>query len=189
MPALDTMRPTALSAVVEFASVDEFLDACTQSTFNLLAYEARRSFVLTLGAIFERQLRIWSRVHFTGVHEAGIPKENFYPLLNATVAKHGIDLTRYEIGAGLRELYSLANAVRHGDGTAVAELRKTTPHLWPNLTPEAIEKCNAMLIWSEAIQLADVDLSRYAAAMTRFWGLADRMQGAMIDACTLSEYH
>ena len=109
-------------------------------------------------------------------------------MLRAAAAKHGIDLSRYDIGRNIRELYSLANAVRHGDGTAVEELQRTAPHLWPGLTPEAIERCNAMAIWSEAIQLSDEDLARYATAIARFWGLADREQGAMIDARTPSEY-
>jgi hypothetical protein len=188
-PALATMQPGAPSTITEFASVSEFLNASAKSTFNLLAYEARRSFALTLGAIFERQLRIWARVHFTASEEASIPDKKFYPLLDATVAKHGLDLRRYAIGTGIRELYLLANAVRHGDGFAVTELRSTASQLWPDLTPSAIEKCHAMAIWSEAIQLSDADLTRYAEATTRFWGIADRVPGAMIDALTRSEFH
>ncbi|OYW67104.1 MAG: hypothetical protein B7Z40_08695 [Bosea sp. 12-68-7] len=183
-PALATLRPSSPNTVTEFASVTEFLDACTQSTFNLLAYEARRSFALTLGAIFERQLRIWSRVHSTAPRDL----THFDPMLKAAAAKHRIDLSRYDVGRILRELYLLANAVRHGDGTAVEELRKTALHLWPGLSLEAVERCNAMSIWSEAIQLSDDDLARYATAIARFWGLADREQGAMIDAHTPSEY-
>ena len=47
-----------------FTSQIEFLKNCEKATSNLLAYEARRSFALTLSALFERQMRMWARVHF-----------------------------------------------------------------------------------------------------------------------------
>jgi hypothetical protein len=45
----------------EFTSMDEFLDNAAKQTSNLLAYETRRAFALTLAAVFERQLRLSSR--------------------------------------------------------------------------------------------------------------------------------
>jgi len=150
----------------------------------MLAYEARRSFALTLGGLFERQLRIWARSHSAAPDELN----HFNPMLKAAARRHGIDLGRYDVGRDIRELYLLSNAVRHGDGSGTNELRKTSKHLWPELAPEAHAQCEAMSIWSEAIQLTDDDLRRYAAAVCRFWGLADREQGAMIDARTPSEF-
>ena len=56
-PTLAALQPEQLSTVTEYSSVSEFLAASTTSTSNMLAYEARRSFALTLGGLFERQLR------------------------------------------------------------------------------------------------------------------------------------
>lgn len=183
-PTLAALQPEQRNTVTEFSSVSEFLDACTTNISTMLAYEARRSFALTLGGLFERQLRIWSRAHSIAPDDLRF----FNPMLKAAAAKRGIDLGRYDVGRSIRELYSLANAVRHGAGSAVEELKKTARHLWPDLLPEAIEQCDSMSIWSEAIQLSDKDVARYATAVARFWGLADREQGAMIDARTPSEY-
>jgi len=187
-PTLAALQPTPRVQTLEFASIAEFLDACTTTTATMLAYEARRSFALTLGGLFERQLWIWSRAHFTADDKQGMEKQTFFPLLQATARKHRISLHWFGIGEDIRELYLVANAVRHGDGSSIAELRLKAGHLWPSMTDRQAEQCDAMGIWSEAIQIADVDLGRYVEAVCRFWGLADREQGAMIDPLLESVY-
>ncbi|MGA2792519.1 MAG: hypothetical protein ABSE69_03145 [Roseiarcus sp.] len=163
----------------KFASLDEFLDNCEKQTSNLLTHEARRSFALTLSALFERQLRIWARVHFPEKAEARTLA--FDPLLTKTAVLHGLDLATASAGDTLRELHSLANAVRHGEGPAVDGLWERTPRFWSHLTNAAAEACKEQGILSEFIQITDNDFVRYIRAVTRFWGLADREPNAIVD--------
>jgi hypothetical protein len=165
----------------EFTSLDEFLDNCEKQTSNLLAYEARRSFALTLSALFERQLRLWARVHFSEEDRRGLPALKFGPLLTKTIELHGLDLETAFVASSIRELHLLANAVRHGEGWAVDALRKLTHHFWSHLTDAEAEACNERGALSEFIQITDSDFVRYIRALTRFWGLADHEPNAVID--------
>jgi hypothetical protein len=165
----------------EFASQDEFLDNCEKKTSNLLAYEARRPFALTLAALFERQLRLWTRVHFPDPEKSELPDLKFQPLLTKTVDRHGLDIATASVGDTIRELQLLANALRHGDGGAVRKLRKRARRFWGHLTDVAVEQCEERGVLSECIQITDADFVLYIRALTRFWGLADREPNAVID--------
>jgi len=76
----------------EFTSQDEFLDNCQKQTSNLLAYEARRSFALTLSALFERQLRVWARVLFPKEERIRDGSMKFEKLLTKAGNHREIDL-------------------------------------------------------------------------------------------------
>jgi len=167
----------------EFTSLDEFLDSGEMQTSNLLAYEARRSFALTLSALFERQLRMWARVHFREEEKAGVAKLEFDKVLVRTANLHGLDLATVSVGDAICELHLLANVVRHGDGGgSLDKLWERYPHFWNHLTKAAAKDCKEQFILSESIQITDGDLVGYIRAVTRFWGLADREPNAVIDA-------
>ena len=165
----------------EFTSQDEFLDNCEKHTSNLIAYEARRSFALTLSALFERQLRVWARVHFPEDEKAGVGSMEFEKLLTKTADRHAIDLAAASAGDAIRELYLLANAVRHGDGRSCNVLWERTRRFWRHMSDAAAEDCKQRSILSEFVQITDEDFVRYIRAVTRFWGLADREFGAIVD--------
>jgi hypothetical protein len=166
-----------------FTDWEEFLDCTEKATSNLVAYEARRSFALTLAALFERQLRMWARAHSPDAHKAGISDAPFDNLLRKTAAAHAVDLEGGAVGRTIAELHLLANAVRHGDGRSAGKLESVAPHLWPGraegVAPLADQSVRSAL--SDGIQISDGDFDRYIRALTRFWGLADREQGAQTD--------
>jgi hypothetical protein len=176
LPLYDDVKTGGIAA-----SMHELLDNAEKSTSNLLAFEARRCFALTLAGVFERQLRIWVRSHVHEAEKAGVATRKFQPLLEEAGARHGLDLGTNKVGQAIEELYLLANAVRHGDGPSVGKLRAYAPHLWQYPTVVHATQSEEQAILSEGIQVADADFIRYMRAVTRFWGLADREFGAIID--------
>ncbi|MCA0035327.1 hypothetical protein [Mesorhizobium sp. B263B2A] len=162
-------------------SMTEFLDHAEMHTSNLLAFEARRCFALTLDGLFERQLRIWVRVHVPESQRARVAAVLFDPLIQETAERHSLDLKTGEVGSTIGELHVVANVVRHGDGRAVKKLRQLAPHLWKYADNTIATKSEEQSILSEGIQLSDADFARYMRAVTRFWGLADREPGAVVD--------
>ena len=162
-------------------SLSEFLDCAQTHTSNLLAFEARRCFALTIAGLFERQLRIWARVHVPNDQRAGVAKKEFIKLFHNAGVRHGLDLKTKEVGSAIEELHLLANAVRHGDGDALDKLRARAPHLWRYADSTAATKSEEQSILSEAIHLSHGDFARYMRAVTRFWGLADREGAAVVD--------
>jgi hypothetical protein len=178
VPVLNELQPHANTIEAgEFRSMDEFLDNAEKLTSNLIAYEARRCFALTLAAIFERQLRCWAQSH-------GILKTKFDDLVKRIAATLTLDLEAGSVNQTIKELHLLANAVRHGEGYSANKLWKLAPHLWPPLGEAPSlrlgEKLGRLHL-SERIEVSDTDLFRYIRSLTRFWGLADREQGALID--------
>lgn len=164
------------------ASMTEFLEQAKMHTSNLLAFEARRCFALTLDGLFERQLRIWVRVHVPENQRARVGVILVNPLIQEAAERHGLDLKTGEVGSTIEELHVVANVVRHGDGRAVKKLRQLAPHLWKYADNAISTKSEEQSILSEGIQLSDADFARYMRAVMRFWGLADREPGAVVDA-------
>lgn len=59
-PALAEFAPTVdVDIIGETTDIDQFLERARINTHNLLCHELRRTFALVLGALFERQLRLW----------------------------------------------------------------------------------------------------------------------------------
>jgi hypothetical protein len=162
-------------------SMAVLLEHAEKHTSNLLAFEARRCFALTLGGLFERQLRIWARVHVPEDQRAGVAGLPFHRLVKEAGSRHGLDLDTKGVGRAIEELHLLANAVRHGEGRSLDKLRRYAPHLWRYASGEDAAKSAARSILSEGIQPSDHDFLRYIRATTRFWGLADREWGAVVD--------
>jgi hypothetical protein len=181
LATLSELRSHENVKVGEFNSMDEFFDNAEKHTFNLVAYEARRCFALTLAAIFERQLRIWARKHFSETEKAGVSGMKFNNLLRKTAGIHALNLESAEVRKTIIELHLLGNAVRHGDGDSLDKLWKQTPHLWPHSTEAAAMKSKEQSLLSEEIRISDNNFVCYIRALTRFWGLADHAAGAVID--------
>jgi hypothetical protein len=159
-----------------FTSQTEFLENCEKATSNLVAYEARRSFALTLSALFERQLRMWARVHFPTDQTDDLKKMPFSQVLETVVELQDLGEATSSLHATIYELHLLANAVRHGDGPSAEKLWALSPRFWRQVTvqPAPSER-------SELIQITDDDFVGYIRTIVRFWGLADREPFAVVD--------
>ncbi|MBN9254811.1 MULTISPECIES: hypothetical protein [unclassified Mesorhizobium] len=182
LPALDNLPlHSGVKTSGLAASMAEFLEHAQMHTSNMLAFEARRSFALTLDGLFERQLRIWARVHVSEDRRAGIATVEINKLVRGVGLRHGLDLETGQVRVTIEELHLLGNAVRHGDGGSLTKLRDRAPHLWRYADNTVAAKSEEHAILSEGIQLSDNDFMRYMRAVTRFWGLVDREPGAMVD--------
>lgn len=182
LPALGTLPLyDGVKTSGSVASMTEFLEQAEMHTSNLLAFEARRCFALTLAGLFERQLRIWARVHVPEEQRANMADRKFELMVQEAGIRHGLDLRTKGAGRAIEELHLLGSAVRHGDGRAVGKLRALAPHLWRYSDNTIATKSEEQSILSEGIQPSDDDFIRYMHAVTRFWGLADREPGAVVD--------
>jgi len=157
-----------LKMPAEFTSIDEGLEFYAKHTTNLVSYEARRCFALTLVSIFERQLQQWAYDHFPEEENTKVAGSYTFNALVKATSEH-YDLTSIDEYSSIREtieeLRLLANAVRHGDGPSLKELRRRAPRLW-QATPTDILR-------TDEIKLLNRDFIRYIDALGRFWALAD----------------
>ncbi len=181
VPALVELKSDHDGKARSFNSWKAFLDSAQKLTTRMLAFEARRCFALSLNGLFERQLRVWARADAERSKWPLLAKMEFEKLLYDTAAKRGIDLLNRELGQMLVELHLLANVVRHGDGTSVSKLRLVAPHFWEELKDDA-DDFEDMFLLSENIQPSDDVIKGYVRALVRFWGLADREFGSVVDA-------
>jgi hypothetical protein len=147
--------------------VDEetFFAIAAAATHNLLSQEARRMFALTLGAIFERQLRFWL-IHAASERKKEIQTAQYQCLFDLVAELKGVDMRATPTGAVILELWEATSAIRHGDGRATKQLSNIAPHLLQPSTPESPEGRFA------TVRIRDADLERYYGALMTFWGAA-----------------
>ena len=138
------------------------------NSHNALCYEARLSFTLTLGALFERNLRLWLSVGQTALR----------PLIEradrATLVKHIVDIKGATTAsmfqtANLIELWELVSTARHGDGPAARRLKALNPALWSHQDAETQIHYESVGLRAYAIRVHDADLERYFGATISFW--------------------
>ncbi|WP_152013620.1 MULTISPECIES: hypothetical protein [unclassified Bosea (in: a-proteobacteria)] len=156
----------------------ELLDQLTLHIDNHTAQEARRSFALLLCGLFERQLRSWARIILPDENRRAVAKWPFVDLLHRTAHSAEIDLQIDDVGDTIEELFLLANAVRHGDGTSCTALYARSPRFWDHLDDHSIAITGDIEMLSEAIRVKEKDIRRYTRVLAQFWGLADNLQGA-----------
>ncbi|NKL24790.1 hypothetical protein [Rhizobium leguminosarum] len=176
-----TMDALALHPVLEHGeagSMDEFLDRAATQVDNYTANEAAKSFVLTLAAVFERQLSIWAKAKgLTDAAKLRVFQEQL--LFCAGVAS--IDLAIDDLGAELTEMFTVANVVRHGEGPSCERLRVMAPTLWSDTAVDYVDLVPGPRLASEHLRIRKNDLIRYIRATTRFWGRADPLPMAVTD--------
>ncbi len=182
VPALHELRSDHDGKGRTFDSWEAFLDGAEKLTTRMLAFEARRCFALSLHGLFERQLRVWARAGAEKGEWLMLAKIEFEKLLCDTAASRDIDLVARDLGRVLVELHLLANVVRHGDGVSVNRLKAIAPHFWGELEDADAQEFEDRFLLSENVWPSDQIIRGYARATVRFWGLADREFGSVVDA-------
>ncbi|WP_288192716.1 hypothetical protein [uncultured Phyllobacterium sp.] len=176
-----TMDALALHPVLEHGqagSMDEFLDRTATQVDNYTANEAAKSFVLTLAAVFERQLSIWAKAKgLTDAAKLRVFQEQL--LFCAGVAS--IDLAIDDLGAELTEMFTVANVMRHGEGPSCERLRVMAATLWSDTAGDYVDLVPGPRLASENLRIRKNDLIRYIRATTWFWGRADPLPMAVTD--------
>jgi hypothetical protein len=164
-------------AVVEFApgpdmiggaatDEDESFARAAAYTHNALCWEVRRTFGLTIGALFERQLRSWL-LSRAPERRREIGRARLHDLM-PLVEEIGGFILDAEIVGDLRELWLVANAVRHGEGPSLSELAKAMPGLWEGSSVPEAGHVQSM----DKMRLKACNLHRYTHAVMKFWRAA-----------------
>jgi len=177
-PAIDSLVLHPVLERGEASSMDEFLDRAAAQVDNYTANEAAKSFVLTLAAVFERQLSIWTGS--SGLID-GAKLRGFQEQLLACAQLASVDLAIDDLGAELIEMFTVANVVRHGEGPSCERLRSMAPALWSDTAGDYIDLLPGPRLPSESLRVRSNDLVRYIRATTRFWGRADPLPMAVTD--------
>lgn len=180
LPGLEA--PTHDRLVTGFAaSLDQFLDRAAAQIDNYTANEAAKAYTLILAGVFERQLSLWARA----IHEEGLADMSrmtgFEALLAGCAAHAAVDLDHDGLGAGLTQMFFVANVVRHGEGRSCKRLRTMAPNLWDETAEDYHDLLPGETMASEALRVRRLDLLRYIASTERFWGLADPLPMAVTD--------
>lgn len=181
LPGLDALAVHPRPERGEAATLDAFLDRAAAQVDNYTANEAAKAYVLTLAAVFERQLSVWARACQTEGRGDFLRIRGFEALLTGCADQAGIDLQRDRLGSDLNQMFLVANVVRHGDGRSCETLRAAAPELWETDAPDYLDLLPGEAVVSEHLRMRKNDLIRYIRATTRFWGLADPLPMAVTD--------
>jgi hypothetical protein len=177
-PTMDSLVLHPVLEHGEASSMDEFLDRAAAQVDNYMANEVAKSFVLTLGAVFERQLSIWAGAKgLTDAAKLRVFQEQL--LFCAGVAS--IDLAIDDLGAELIEMFTVANVVRHGEGPSCERLRVMASALWSDTACDYVDLVPGPRLPSEKLRIRKNDIIRYIRVTTRFWGRADPLPMAVTD--------
>lgn len=162
-------------------TLDQLLDRAAAQVDNYTANEAAKAYVLTLAAVFERQLSIWSRSIQHAPPAKTSRARGFEDLLSVCAQYAGIDLEQNGLRVDVIQMFTVANVVRHGEGRSCEKLRIDAPELWETNALDYYDVLPGAPQPSEQLRVRNNDLVRYISATTRFWGLADAQPGAVID--------
>jgi hypothetical protein len=166
--ALVEFVPTDDIGGLETADMDAFLEAARVNTHNALCHEMRRTFALTVGALFERQLRSWLSGKMPTATKK-VQKAKWPELIKLAESVVGSSIGT-DLEADLEALWSVANAVRHGNGPTATTLLDTVPKFWDQARMKPDLKWKADLVGN--MRIGDAQLERYATAVMKFWHLA-----------------
>jgi hypothetical protein len=70
----------------------------------------------------------------------------------------------------LNTLWSVANAVRHGNGPSATQLLDAAPQFWDQARTKTDSRWQSDLVGN--MRIGDAQLHRYARAVMEFWHLA-----------------
>lgn len=160
-------------------SIEISLDMARAQTENHTANEAAKAFALVLAGLFERQMRIWIRSRRPINLHPKISDLQFKVLLAECALDAKVDLAAHRLGHILEEMFLVANVFRHGDGRSSKNLSDHSPELWNYHDSRYRDILPVNSDESEKLLLQPRDLARYATACSRFWGNADKLDGAV----------
>lgn len=181
LPGLNALPIHAELCPGEVPSINDLLVKAEAQVDNYTASEGAKAYTLVLAGLFERQLRIWARGNRRGSLREKAGKEKFRSLLTDCAREFGVDLEYRRVGRTLVEMFLVANVFRHGDGPSLADLRHQSPDLWIYERSRYVDLLPPNEDESEKLLLEPDDVVRYATSSARFWGLADKLSGAIVD--------
>ncbi|HDR9053168.1 TPA: hypothetical protein QDB02_000865 [Burkholderia vietnamiensis] len=177
-PGLDALPIHPELQFGETTSLDEFLDRAAAQVDNYTANEAAKAYSLTLAGLFERQVRIWGRALRVTMTATKQGREPFLEYLALCTKTGDVELSS-DLREDIKEMFLVANAYRHGDGSSATDLKKFSPRLWVYAPSKYVDVLPSNEEVSEQLLLQPADVIRYARACARLWGYADKLPMAM----------
>ncbi|MCK4205434.1 hypothetical protein J3U99_11715 [Brucella pituitosa] len=141
--------------------------ACDNS-HNSLCYEMRLSFALTIGAAFERNLRLWLSFGQGELKQVIERADRRSLFKHVAEIKGPIAALKIE-SADIIELWELVSTARHGDGPAAVRLRSLNPSLWSHQDISTQVEYDRAGLRAYAVRVKDSDIERYLDATIDFW--------------------
>lgn len=135
---------------------------------NALCYEARLSFALTVGATFERYLRLWLSLASPDLR-LKIERADRSTLIAFVEELKGPAVATRAQCADLIELWELVSTARHGNGPSTGRLRLINPELWSHDDAVMQDRYTAAGLRAHRLRVKDWDLERYFTAAIGFW--------------------
>lgn len=148
-------------------------DIARDNSHNALCYEMRLSFALTIGAAFERNLRLWVSLGRDELRPE-IERANRPTLFKLVAELKGTKAASMIQVTDVFELWELVSIERHGDGPAVKRLRALRPELWSHRDTETQVVYDRVGLREYSLRVKDTDLERYFDATIGFWDSASR---------------
>jgi hypothetical protein len=164
-PVLVDLQPMEVVGAGAVGPVDEntFFESARAVTHNALCQEARKAFALTVGAVFERHIRVWLS-HAAPLRTNEIQTaRGLSELIRLTKEVKLVDVTALPFVPDLEELWEVVNALRHGEGRATNKLAAIAPSLFPDPVFPPDNRFTPVVI-------SDADFERYYCATMNFWG-------------------
>lgn len=164
--ALNQLRPVPREQVGgPTASISQIAH---NNSHNSLCYEMRLSFALTIGAAFERNLRLWLSLGREELRPK-IERANRTSLLKYFAELKGPCVASILQSADIVELWELVSTARHGDGPAAKRLKALNPELWSHQDRATQLIYDKVGLRAHSIRIRDADLERYFDATIGFW--------------------
>lgn len=165
----------------DLGSLDAGLGRAAAQVDAYTRNEAAKAFVLVLSAMFERQLRQWALHLFQQPRKPDVGRQNLAALLDESISEAGLDGSTGAVRETLMEAHEVVNIFRHGDGNASKTLIKSAPRFW-SYDPRDYADINPPPSPDSALLVIPAGyLENYTRAGLRFWGRADRVDGAVED--------
>lgn len=143
------------------------------NSHNSLCYEMRLSFALTIGAAFERNLRLWLSLDRADLRPM-IERADRRSLFKYIAEVKGSTAALMIEAADITELWELVSTARHGDGPAAIRLRSLNPGLWSHQDVNIQIHYDRAGLRAYAMRVQDSDIDRYFDATIGFWDNVSR---------------
>ncbi|TBY89581.1 hypothetical protein E0H40_16720 [Rhizobium leguminosarum bv. viciae] len=165
----------------DLGPLDAGLDRAAAQVDAYTRNEAAKAYVLVLSAMFERQLRQWALHLFQQLRKPDVGRQNLVDLLDDSISKAGLDGASDGVRETLVEAHEIGNVVRHGDGSASKALTKSAPRFWSHDPRHYVDISPGPSPESALLVIPAGYIENYTRAGLRFWGRADRLEGAVED--------
>lgn len=139
------------------------------NSHNALCHEMRLSFALTIGAAFERNVRLWLSIGHDEELRSKIERRNRASLLEWIEELKGSHAALAIKDRCLTELWELVSTARHGDGPAAKRLRALNPGLWSHHDTSTQIGYDRIGLRAYSMRIQDSDVERYFDATIGFW--------------------